>query len=252
MAFYIFFSCEKIDLPEITHQKNKKSYLKYYYEDNQLVQSFEYEGDRIIKLIKHGDNDSTIIKFVYHKNGLADSALVKEKYITRQMVFIYQDSVLMGFEVRSSNNSQHQIIFTRDQSNRIIRMALISHKYGILNQVDFFWEGQNILKYESTSFNGMDNPTYVYEFKSYDHLWNPYNSVFGSVGFNFIDFIPLADNNWIELDFYRKNYYNNYKVNYVNKFSYCGQYPYVKQSSQKIDKEITQVYAEYNYKNTLY
>lgn len=248
----ILVSCEPTSYSEIKPQESKINFLKYYYEDNQLVQHFEYEGDKITKLIKYKDNDSTVINFIYDENGLADSALIKERKITREMKFIYHESVLIGFEVRSSNNSQHQIVLSRDLNNRIVHMEFISYKYGILSQADFFWEGPNIIKYESKSFNGLDNPTYVYDFKSYDHFWDPYNYVFRSVGFNFIDFIPLSENNWIELEISRKNYYNNYRIYYLNKFSYGGHYPYVKQSNQKIDKEITQIYAEYNYKNTLH
>ena len=72
-------------------------------------------------------------------------------------------------------------------------MTQISLVFGLLVDVYFEWEGQNIKRYQSTVYHFPDGSTYVYGFK-YDELRNPYHSVFQNIGFNFIDNLPLTEN----------------------------------------------------------
>ena len=152
----------------------------------------------------------------------------------------------MEWEVWNGNKLRQWVFFDRDNKGRIIRMSQISLVFGLLVDVFFEWEGQNITRYESTVYNFPDISTYVYEFK-YDQFRNPYHSVFQNIGFNFIDNLPLTENNWLEMLVYEKGDYEGTKINYLNKFGYGGKYPFVKESTQIKDKIRKGIYAEYKY-----
>jgi len=253
LSSLILFSCTPESSFDFQLPPEKIRYLKYVYEDDNLVKSFEYEGDRLIKYMAYSDNDVSSIQFIYSENGLVDSAYMVEKKIKRDLVFLYQDSLVSELKVWMNNQLRYRIVFDRDRIGRIIRMSWINSNYGFVRDDYFVWDGYNITRQESKSYNGFDNPTDLYEFSNYDQLWNPYNTVFKKVGFNLLNFkpLPLSENNWVEMVYYKKGDYGN-KVTCINKFSYSGRYPYVNEFIVQDENNRHQIYVEYNYKNTLH
>ena len=235
-----------INIQPYRSQPVPNHYLKEYYEDDNLVQSFEYEGTRLLRQWLYRGNNVSSIEFVYSEQGRADSARVRQTYFPRDLAFRYRDSLLMEFEVWNNRILRQWVLFDRDEKGRIVEMKRISLSLGFLLHVEFEWEGGNIARYESTFFGDLGTTTWVYEFR-YDTFRNPYRSVFHEIGFNFVDYMPLTENNWLELVVYRKDDPNGSRVTYKNTFSYGGDYPFVKESVQIDHKDRLKVYAEYKY-----
>jgi hypothetical protein len=152
----------------------------------------------------------------------------------------------MEFEVWNNRILRQRVLFERDREGRIVGMRRFSLNLGQLLQVRFEWEEGNIRRYESTMYGDMGLITWVYEFQ-YDNYRNPYASVFREIGFNFVDYLPLTENNWVEMVVYEKGNENGTRVTFRNKFSYGGNYPFVKESVQLRGDDRQQIYAEYKY-----
>jgi hypothetical protein len=223
-----------------------EKFLKEYYEENNLMQAFEYDSNRVILQRTFSSQGESTFSFFYDRDGRLDSTWVRQRVFPRDLYFHYEDSLMIAFEVWNGGRIRQWVLFERDDRGRITRMTRISLASGLLLDVHFEWEGGNILKYESTDYRGMTVFTFVYEFK-YDNFRNPYRYVFRSTGFNFIDYVPLSENNWLELVVYRKDDPAGTRVMYNNVFGYGGDYPFVKQSTQMIEKIRHGIYAEYKY-----
>ena len=194
----------------------------------------------------YSGNRVSNMQFVYGQDGVVDSVYIRQRYFPRDLFFVYNDSLVVEFEVWNNNILRQRVIFDRDEEGRIIRMTRISLTYGLVLDVLFEWEDRNISRYESTFYNNPDPETFVYEFK-YDQYRNPYASTFEKIGFNFVDYMPLSKNNWIELMIYKKNDSSGSNVLFKNKFSYGGSYPFAKESVQLEGKNRYELYAEYTY-----
>jgi hypothetical protein len=223
-----------------------EKFLKAYYEENNLLQSFEYDSNRLMQQRTYYERGESSFRFFYNKSGRLDSAWVRQPVFPRNLYFHYKDSLITAFEVWNGGRIRQWVLFDRDDRGRIIRMSRISLASGLLLDVHYEWEGGNILRYESTDYRGMEVFTYVYELK-YDHFRNPYRYVFRSTGYNFVDYLPLTENNWLELVLYRKDDPIGTRMTYSNIFGYGGNYPFVKETTWK-EKNIRQgIYAEYKY-----
>ncbi len=246
---FLLIACspeEPIDLSKIKRNKPTSYYLKEYLENNDLIQSFEYDSVNLTYMTQYSGSRESTIQFVYRPDGVVDSAYIRQRYFPRDLYFVYNDSLIVEFEVWNSDILRQRVIFDRDEEGRIIRMTRFSLTYGLILDVFFEWENQNISRYESTFYADLDPETFVYEFK-YDQFRNPYASAFEKVGFNFVDYMPISTNNWTELLIYKKNDSSGSSVLFSNKFSYGGSYPFAKESVQIEGKNRFEIYAEYKY-----
>ncbi|MBR9997315.1 MAG: hypothetical protein KFF73_00020 [Cyclobacteriaceae bacterium] len=248
LVVFIFGACspEEPVFPPNPVTTPPEKFLKEYYEENNLMQSFEYDSNRLVLQKTYSSRGESSFSFFYGLNGRLDSTWVRQRVFPRDLYFHHEDSLITSFEVWNGGRIRQWVLFDRDNRGRIVRMVRVSLASGLLLDVRFEWDGANILKYEATDYRGLTVATYVYEFK-YDEFRNPYRSVFHATGFNFIDYIPLTENNWLELTVYRKDDPAGTKVLYTNVFGYGGNYPFVKESTQVIDKVRRRIYAEYKY-----
>jgi hypothetical protein len=138
------------------------------------------------------------------------------------------------------------VFLERDEQGRIIKISRISRNLGLLRTYTFTWEGQNYTKYEFAWYGDYEKRTYVYEFK-YDQLRNPYHSAFRNIGFNFVDFLPLTENNATEMLAYQKDNREETKITDKNKFLYVGKYPFVRESAWTQGDNSTDVYGVFRY-----
>ena len=80
--FFLFFS------------KNHDAFLIEYHENNQLMQTFEYDdGQLFIQTLLRDDKVSSM-QFIYSDNGMVDSAYIRQSWFARDLKFHYTDSLI--------------------------------------------------------------------------------------------------------------------------------------------------------------
>jgi len=235
-----------LDFSDIKVSKSDNIFLTEYHENKELAQTFEYEHDQLIYQTLYENNDVRRIQFVYSENGQVDSAYIRQRWFPRDLKFHYKDSLVMEWEVWNSNKLRQRVYLERDEQGRIIKLSRVSLQNGLVHTYSFTWEGQNYSRYEIAWYGEFEKLTYVYEFK-YDQFKNPHYSAFHNIGFNFVDFLPLTENNAVEMLAYQKDNLEGTKITYKNKFLYVGKYPYIRESAWTQGENHADVYGVFRY-----
>lgn len=223
----------------------KTKFLKEYWEDNIQLHYFNYENGRISFQSEIEQNGQATINYHYDEAGRPSIFNVRRQYFDHDLHFIYKDSLFTEFEVWNSLGLVQKYFFTRDNEGKIVQMARVSLNHGLLYYLNFYWEEENIAKYEYTFYSEEGPQTIIYEF-SYDEYKNPYTTIFRDVGFNFLSYLPLTENNVSEVKVYSKDNSSNF-IMYKNTYAYSANYPFVRLATKYEGKNRSEIYSEYKY-----
>jgi hypothetical protein len=239
---------DELDLSHVRVSKNHEVLLTEYHENHQLMQTFEYKDDQLFIQTLIQDDEVSSMQFVYSDDGRLDSAYIRQSWFPRALKFHYEDSLIREWEVWHNNNLKQYVFLERDDQGRIIIISRVSLNLGLLRTYKFTWEGQNYTKYEFFRYSNYGKQTFVYEFK-YDQQGNPYHAAFRNIGFNFVDFLPLSENNATEMVAYQIDKREETEITFKNQFLYFGKYPFVRESAWKQGNNSTDVYGVFRYNN---
>jgi hypothetical protein len=224
-----------------------KGHLTEYTEDNQTIYNFIYDSDRLQMHNYYMPDGSKSFVYKYDSAGKPSEIDVTQPLYNYKLYPVFSDSVLLEFKMYINDEYKAKYTFDYDQEGRIIRVARISLRNGIIASTSMIWEGQNIKEYELKLYYFTPPEVYKYKFE-YDKYKNPYKIVFRDFNFNFIEFLPISENNWTTMVAYNAEYPQT-TLTMNNTFSYSGPgYPFVKLSSSlKSSGESQTIYSEYKY-----
>jgi hypothetical protein len=231
--------------------------LTAYEENRQLAQTFEYnENDQLILQSCFDEDEQLIrtIQFVYRENGLLDSIYIRQGWFPRKLKFHYEDTLISDWEVwNNGNRFVQQVFIDRDEQGRITKISRMSFDLGDVQTYIFYWEDQNISRYEYAWFGYYDDLLKVHEMQKYDSHINPYYSTFAKIGFHFVDDfpipLPISKNNTLtEISYLRSN--PEKKLVKTSAHFYVGEYPYIRESIAQEGDQIIETYGVFRMKKT--
>ena len=231
--------------------EQKALLLKEYWEDGEIALQFTYDDTLLTTNIIHDARRNRIFEFEVSYNNFNHkpynmSARVDDRVFQRQFDYNSRGRVL-GYTFFVDRYIRYFIRLFYNESNQIVKLHQYWPLNGQLETKTYQWENGNIIRIESYSnFIVQSNPLVV-EY-TYDEKNNPYTTIFGSIGFNVIEDIPLTANNPISLKMYWKNTPNINEV-HNTKYAYgINNYPFVKETVIKDaygNKRV--VYGDYIY-----
>jgi hypothetical protein len=229
----------------------KEKYL-FTYDLGRLVSHVAIDSPATWTYNYHYDLNTNLLDTIYMtRTTITKSIIVKETFGTRSEYFnivpVFANNRLIEFTLFKDPISSIRFQLEYDTYGKIVQLL----KYfpsGIAEITKFVWEGENVSRFEWTSYQGLENITWVYEFE-YDNKLNPFSNVFGEFNFDFISFLPLVKNNCIRsVEYLRGN--PDIRSEFTNDFTYSAKgFPFIKISNIKDFNGLrSQVYSTFHYK----
>jgi hypothetical protein len=224
-----------------------KGHLIEYTEDNRIVYNFIYDSDRLQMHNHYMSNGSKTFVYRYDSSGVLCEIDVTQPLYNYKLYPVFSDSVLLELKMYIDDEYKRRYVFDYDNEGRMIRVSRISLGYGIIASTSLIWEGNNIREYELRLYYFTQPEVFKYQFE-YDEYKNPYKVVFGDFNFNFIEFLPISENNWTKMVAFNTDFPQT-TLTLNNTFAYAGAgYPFVKlTSSTRSDGKTSEIYSEYKY-----
>jgi len=229
-----FISCSDDDnvlpqLPEETIKKLDKVdhvYHDSFFGDITSDEVFEYEGEKLIKLIHSGTGIGSLnvsLTFTYDSEGNVINTIADDGNSNNETQFIYTDGLITSMV--DYNNSI--TTFSYNNSGQLINTT------NATQTVDYVYNSDGNVSEETQNESGVVRIiTYEYDTKK-----NPRYYSFGS-GLNFSSVVPIASNNITKLTISgSSNSMNNYEYTYDSEDYPLVKMGYIEGSTNLVSEE---------------
>lgn len=209
------------------------SYLTSFYQNEELLYSFEYDGEkRLSRQIVRFPEGNFVSEFEYNSiNKISKMTGVRSGLILE--VALYYNSNGQIDSIYSVSDGSPWVInkFLYDDDRQLTRMIEFAPGSRSLVYNDYFWSGEDIVRRE-TYFPQEDprlEDKWIIEY-DYDTLPNPFKLVYRDVDFHLIDREPISKHNWTSLKIYNQRTGNIFRE--IDKeYQYLGTgFPYRKRT----------------------
>lgn len=211
----------------------REGYLSAFYQSEELVYSFEYDGGRnLSRQIVRFPEGNFVSEFEYNSIGKVSRMTGVRNGLILELNMFYNSSEQIDSIYSVSDGSPWVINkFLYDDSGQLSRM--IEYAPGLRSLVfnDYFWSDGDIIRRE-TYFPQEDErleDRWIIEYE-YDTLTNPFTLVYKDVGFHLIDREPISRHNWTSLRIFNET--NGSTFREIDKeYQYLGNgFPYRKRT----------------------
>ncbi len=211
----------------------RESFLSAFYQSEELVYSFEYDGEKnLSRQIVRFPEGNFVSEFEYNNIGKVAQMMGVRNGLILELNMYYNANEKIDSIFSVSDGSPWVINkFIYDNSGQLSRM--IEYAPGLRSLVynDYFWSDGDIIRRE-TYFPQEDErleDRWVIEYQ-YDTLINPFSLVYKDVGFHLIDREPISRHNWTSLRIFNKTTGNIFRE--IDKeYQYLGNgFPYRKRT----------------------
>lgn len=209
------------------------SFLSSFYQNEELVYSFEYDGDkRLLRQVVRFPEGNFESEFEYNSVGKVSKMIgVRNGQILELNIFYNAEEQIDSIFSISDGSPWVINKFLYDDTNQLNRMIEYAPGTRTLVFNDYYWSDGDITRRE-TYFPQEDErleDRWVVEYQ-YDSLANPFNAVYQDVGFHLIDREPISQHNWTSLRIFNKNTGNPFRE--IDKeYQYLGNgFPYRKRT----------------------
>ncbi|MEQ9297463.1 MAG: hypothetical protein RIF33_02820 [Cyclobacteriaceae bacterium] len=186
----------------------RQSFLSSFYQSEELVYSFEYDGDkRLSRQVARFPEGNLVSEFEYNSVGKVSKMIGVRNGLILELNIFYNAEEQIDSIFSISDGSPWVINkFLYDDMRQLTRMMEYAPVTRTLVFNDYYWSDGDITRRETYFPQGAERleERWVVEYK-YDSLTNPFNVVYQDIGFHLIDREPISQHNWTSMRIFNKS-----------------------------------------------